>query len=523
LGRVQGHTGQEEPYTVAAHAVSASPRQEGPRADAADATQHGSIRLSLTPHLARGALRLLDMMAVGTGGSLAYIWVAPMSGGIVTAVLLGGAVVLAILWAARKPPNIFWEPSLQELFAPLGRGVLLVAIAAMFSAVWSHSDYRIGRWLLAWGSLVFANLVIVRTLFWSITRRWLGAAVSKRVAVYGNGPEARHLIEKIVSVESPLINLVGVVDCRSRGVPVAPTLFRGGIDDLAAAIIDLRCDELILALPLAAHRRICELSDRLNHLPIDVFVVAGGFDDNFIDLPKVGGIPLIRLTRRPLGFWPETRKRGYDCTLAILLLILLAPVLTLIGTAIIVDSRGPVLFRQRREGRGGSEIEVLKFRTMYADQSDPFCSQQSSDADPRVTRIGRFLRSTGLDELPQLINVLRGDMSIIGPRPHATGMRIGGQPSTELIPKYRRRAVIKPGITGWAQINGSRGPVESVALMEERVGFDLYYIENWSDFLDVKILMITVIQLLRDLIIARKPSPSVAVESGAALYTGEAG
>jgi lipopolysaccharide/colanic/teichoic acid biosynthesis glycosyltransferase len=202
---------------------------------------------------------------------------------------------------------------------------------------------------------------------------------------------------------------------------------------------------------------------------------------------------------------------------------LLAPVLTLIGTAIIVDSRGPVLFRQRREGRGGSEIEVLKFRTMYADQSDPFCSQQSSDADPRVTRIGRFLRSTGLDELPQLINVLRGDMSIIGPRPHATGMRIGGQPSTELIPKYRRRAVIKPGITGWAQINGSRGPVESVALMEERVGFDLYYIENWSDFLDVKILMITVIQLLRDLIIARKPSPSVAVESGAALYTGEAG
>jgi lipopolysaccharide/colanic/teichoic acid biosynthesis glycosyltransferase len=161
-----------------------------------------------------------------------------------------------------------------------------------------------------------------------------------------------------------------------------------------------------------------------------------------------------------------------------------------------LDSPGPVFFRQRRHGFNGREIEVWKFRTMFADQTDDRCKQQTRRDDPRVTRLGRLLRKTSIDELPQLFNVLAGEMSIVGPRPHAVGMRTDNRLSKEIVAEYAHRYRVKPGITGWAQVNGYRGAMNSAALLRKRVEYDLYYIENWSLALDLKIMALTVLHLL---------------------------
>jgi exopolysaccharide biosynthesis polyprenyl glycosylphosphotransferase len=181
-----------------------------------------------------------------------------------------------------------------------------------------------------------------------------------------------------------------------------------------------------------------------------------------------------------------------DRFLALNFLIVMAPVLALISAAIAIESKGPVIFRQQRFGIGNVPFSIWKFRTMAVARCDPSGATQTSDNDPRVTRVGRFLRRTSLDELPQLFNVLRGEMSLIGPRAHPCGMTVEGQPCEALSSRYHLRHAVRPGITGWAQVNGSRGAVKSAEMLEERVSLDLYYIANWSLLLDMKILLKTV-------------------------------
>ena len=169
----------------------------------------------------------------------------------------------------------------------------------------------------------------------------------------------------------------------------------------------------------------------------------------------------------------------------------------LIALAIKLDSPGPVLFRQKRRGAKDRPFDLLKFRSMYVDQSDPLGRQLTRAGDPRVTRVGRFLRRTSLDELPQLINVLRGEMSLVGPRPHPLSAKAGGIPYRETVENYLVRQRVKPGITGWAQVNGWRGPTDTVEQLRQRVAHDLYYVENWSLNLDLIILLRTVAALLK--------------------------
>jgi lipopolysaccharide/colanic/teichoic acid biosynthesis glycosyltransferase len=185
-------------------------------------------------------------------------------------------------------------------------------------------------------------------------------------------------------------------------------------------------------------------------------------------------------------------KGFIDRFLALNFLIVMAPVLALISAAIAIESGGPIIFRQRRFGVGNVPFSIWKFRTMAAARCDPSGANQTSDNDPRVTRVGRFLRRTSLDELPQLFNVLRGEMSLIGPRAHPCGMTVEGQLCEAISSDYHLRHAVRPGITGWAQVNGSRGAVKSAEMLEERVSLDLYYIANWSLLLDMKILFKTV-------------------------------
>jgi exopolysaccharide biosynthesis polyprenyl glycosylphosphotransferase len=197
---------------------------------------------------------------------------------------------------------------------------------------------------------------------------------------------------------------------------------------------------------------------------------------------------------RPLKDWDVLQKRIFDSTFALLLLVMLAPLMLLVAAMIKLDSPGTVLFRQPRVGFNNKLFNIYKFRSMYIHLTDLHADQQTTRGDKRITRIGKWLRKFSLDELPQLFNVLAGEMSLVGPRPHAPNTKAGEVPFNEVVSDYALRHRVRPGITGWAQVNGWRGETRTREQIENRVACDLYYIENWSLLLDVKILLLTVLR-----------------------------
>jgi len=194
----------------------------------------------------------------------------------------------------------------------------------------------------------------------------------------------------------------------------------------------------------------------------------------------------------------QTAKRVFDAVLAGVLLFLLCPLMMLIAAAVRLTSPGPALFKQPRRGHRAVVFNVYKFRTMYTNCGDKMCRQQTAHHDPRVTPLGRFLRRTSLDELPQLLNVLKGDMSLVGPRPHALGMTVEGLANADAVSNYFLRYRVKPGLTGLAQVNGYRGPADTIEHLKQRVSHDLSYIKSWSFLLDFQILIKTAFIVLND-------------------------
>src|SRR5205814_7254319 len=229
----------------------------------------------------------------------------------------------------------------------------------------------------------------------------------------------------------------------------------------------------------------------LRRLPVDLRLsaepIAGALPIRGIS--EVGTVPMLDVAERPLKNWNALAKLIEDKVLGVLLLLLFAPLMALVALLIRLDSRGPVLFVQERFGFNNNVIRVLKFRTMYIERGDVTGAERTVPNDPRVTRVGRLLRTLSLDELPQLINVVRGDMSLVGPRPHAVAMRAGDRLYCEAVEQYLHRHRVKPGITGWAQVNGLRGEVDTLEKARARVAHDLYYIEHWSPWLDLRILL----------------------------------
>ena len=238
----------------------------------------------------------------------------------------------------------------------------------------------------------------------------------------------------------------------------------------------------------------------LRQFAAQVFVVALG-QDEFAQLAGVssyGNDIALRAVDRPIDAWGLWFKRVQDVTIASLLLVAFAPLMLLVALAIKLESDGPVLFRQRRVGFNGSTFELLKFRSMYVEQADLHGARQTIRNDPRVSRVGRIIRRLSLDELPQLFNVLAGPMSVVGPRPHAEMTSYQGRSLESLADFYTARHRVKPGITGWAQINGCRGELNSAEKVRQRVDLDIWYIENWSTRLDLGIIVRTGLMMLFD-------------------------
>ena len=354
-----------------------------------------------------------------------------------------------------------------------------------------------GLWLLAWIGGGFATTSAGRLVLAGAIQRWREQGrLRQRVAVLGSGPIGQRLLRRINAEADPDVEIVGVYDDRlSRlasscmGHPI-----RGTADDLIEHVRQRRIDMVVVALPLSAERRMDGLLAKLRQVAVDVCLCPDqfGFRLPRVQLQKLAGVSLLGVEERPLRDWRGVAKSIEDRIVAGAILVMIAPILAAIAILIKLDSPGPVFFRQKRYGLNNQLIEVLKFRTMYQHATDANAEQLTRRNDPRVTRIGAFLRRTSLDELPQFINVLRGEMSVVGPRPHALAAKAGGLLYQDAVPTYYARHRMKPGITGWAQINGWRGETETVEQIEKRVEHDLHYIENWSVWLDLTIIFRTI-------------------------------
>jgi putative colanic acid biosynthesis UDP-glucose lipid carrier transferase len=293
------------------------------------------------------------------------------------------------------------------------------------------------------------------------------------------------------------VRVVGVFDDRRTRIPdrVGDVPVLGTIEGLVRFARANPVDQVIITLPAQAAERLMSVLRKLRDLPVDVSLCPVVFEPQTLICRRVtivDGVPLIDLLQKPFSKWGFFVKALEDCVFATLLLILLAPLMLLIASAVWLDSPGPIIFRQKRYGFNNGTIEVFKFRTMRMNpaESEEGTTLQAQRDDPRLTRLGRWLRRSSLDELPQLFNVLRGEMSLVGPRPH---MVKHNEQYAALIDTYLARHRVKPGITGWAQVNGWRGETDTLEKMERRVGHDLYYIENWSLAFDLRILARTLL------------------------------
>jgi polysaccharide biosynthesis protein PslA len=238
----------------------------------------------------------------------------------------------------------------------------------------------------------------------------------------------------------------------------------------------------------------------LRHLSTRVFVLPGDRHArlDLHGLSFLGDRPLFCALEEPIHGWGLWLKRMEDIVVAAFAIVVLSPVLLLTALAIRLDSPGPIFFRQVRAGFNGKTFLLWKFRTMFAEATDPHAKVQTIKNDPRVTRIGRFLRRMSIDELPQLFNVIEGTMSLVGPRPHALLTKTQGKNLEELVDYYAVRHRVRPGMTGWAQVHGFRGELDSVDKLQSRVDYDLDYINRWTIWLDLKILFKTAALVLRD-------------------------
>ena len=330
-----------------------------------------------------------------------------------------------------------------------------------------------------------------------VLRNYILEVLAERVVIFGAGERAAAAVNWVQKNKQPWVHIAGVYDDRDDRIPseCAGYVVAGNMEKMMRDVRDMQCQEILLAVPMASAGRYLELESKLRQVPADVRILP---DFGIADLPltvassqHLTGAPLLTLVHKPMSVESALRKRLIDLALTIPALILLAPVVALIALAIKLDSRGPVFFQQPRYGFQNQIINIFKFRTMFQEATDRDGDRLTSSDDDRVTRVGRFIRRTSLDELPQLINVLQGGMSLVGPRPHALQAKAAGKLYQDVTNEYGHRIRVKPGLTGWAQVNGWRGNTETETDLTKRVEHDIYYIENWSILLDIRILLMT--------------------------------
>jgi len=369
--------------------------------------------------------------------------------------------------------------------------VVVVMIILLFALKISAVYSRI--WLGGWAILGLFFILTSRLLVYSFLQyQRKNNRNIRTVLIVGAGDLGRKVKEQLDL--SPWTGYVvsGFFDDNSEliGKHIDGVEVKGSIDDVEKFMLKNQTDEIWLALPLRAEERMKELLYKLRHQTANIKLIPDIFGFSILNhsMTEIAGLPAVNLSDTPMGGANRVIKELEDKILALVILLIISPLVVIIAAAVKLTSSGPILFKQKRHGWDGKIINIYKFRTMSFHQENENCITQACKNDLRVTTLGRFLRKTSLDELPQFYNVLQGRMSIVGPRPHAIQHN---ELYKEKVDRYMLRHMVKPGITGWAQVNGHRGETDTIDKMKKRIEFDLYYIENWSIGFDFKIIIMT--------------------------------
>ena len=444
---------------------------------------------------------------------------APGTIGTLAALLDAIALALGLWFAAYAGGGAGFDPHRAAVLA-------LAAATVVIAGVGAFGGYRlpflrdgsrgmvllagVGLALLVLGGLpVWPGLPLVALFV--LPARGLGAALAaaaldyglteRRAIVVGGGPEGARLMADLAATPGNDIRLCGIFDDRddARSPAVVDGIPKlGGTDSLVDFVRTAEIDLVVITLPLSAERRIRAILMAVEVLPVDVRLAGFSADAGLRRHGRGGGGRPIDVMVRPMRAGERGLKRGLDLVGAAAALVLLAPLLAGTAIAIRLDSPGRVLFRQPRHGYNHRPVEVWKFRSMHAADCDPAARRVVIKGDPRVTRVGRFIRRWSIDELPQLFNVLTGELSLVGPRPHpVSAVSSRREPFEAIVEGYAARHKVRPGVTGWAQIHGLRGEIDDPDALRARVEHDLWYIENWSIWLDLRILALTPLRLAR--------------------------
>lgn len=457
-----------------------------------------------THGLIRRLVIICDLAMIATASAIAYAgWqLGPLSRHIVFAVI-GALVFVQVLRVGSAYRVEHYTRLLRQMsHIVIGLVPAMVVVVAVDVAV-GGSLNRTWRDLLAWAIITFialmaGRLFLVRPGMAIVSRK---ALLRRRIALIGERERARAFIARCRADEgSDLVEFIGIFEASSQAPrpDAAPPdakdpPLRGGVADLLALAKSEPVDLVAIVEPWDDARRISALADQMYRIAADVVVdlEPEGFMLHSARLVEIGGQETLQVQQRPLKGSLGLLKTVEDYVVAVIGIILTAPILLAAAIAIALDSPGPVLFRQPRVGLNNKIFNCYKLRTMRTDPQDDG-SAGTVKTDPRITRVGAILRRLSIDELPQLWNVLRGEMSIVGPRPHVPNMRVASNVRYEAVDRYVERYRVKPGITGWAQINGMRGGIHTVEKAEQGVELDLYYIENWSIWFDIRIMLLTI-------------------------------
>lgn len=465
----------------------------------------GRINSTWSEEIAAGALVILDFVAVLLAGVVSDALLAADSHRLQSH--LAGALICGIsvvqsnaqfkLYDMTQAKGIL--PMLDRVLTSLVVAFAWVAVIAVlidapvtYPSIWKLGLFIFSFVLIAAGRLGFKYFVA------TLSARGL---VSCNIAIVGAGEACEALIEKLEK-SGPWTRIVGVFDDRHRsperrtkrlGEEKYPA--HGTTAELIPFAQKVRVDEIFIALPWTAQSRIDDIVRTIQVIPANIHLCPEITIEQTLNqrrLTSVDGMPVVTMVSKPVSGWGYLTKWLLDKSLAALGLIALAPVLAFVALIIKLESKGPVFFRQPRLGFNNKLMMIYKFRSMRTEDSDIGAAQLATKNDPRVTRVGKLIRRLSIDELPQLINVLIGDMSLVGPRPHALQAKAAGHLYHEIVAGYALRHKIRPGITGWAQVSGWRGETDTEEKIIRRVECDLFYMHNWSVLFDLYILLLTV-------------------------------
>ena len=489
-----------------APAISAVPREKPtaprPLSPTALLVTAQEFKPAYSPIVLAGTVRLIEaalIMLVGVAVYFAYV--VPGNGFAFYYIgAIFGIAVLAII--AFQVADIYQVQAFrghEKQYMRLASAWSVVFLIAMGVSFFAKAGDQFSRaWLGGFYVIGLLTLILFRRVLFLLVRHWTRQGrLDRRTVVVGADQSGEALLQALAAQRDSDVNVIGVFDDRNdgRSMPTCngvPNL--GIVDDILEFARKTRVDLVIFSLPIAAEGRILQMLKKLWVLPVDIRLSAHTNKLRFRprSYSYLGTVPVIDVFDRPIADWDIVMKWLFDKIVGMLALICLSPLMLLVALAIKLDSKGPVFFKQRRYGFNNELIEVYKFRSLYTEHTDANATRLVSKNDSRITRVGRFIRKTSIDELPQLLNVVFiGNLSLVGPRPHAVNAKAAEHLYDEAVDGYFARHRVKPGITGWAQIHGWRGETDSKEKIQRRVEHDLYYIENWSLLLDISILLKT--------------------------------